>query len=330
MNAQEFSALSQAEKNKTLLRYVKNQDIDNIQSALEQGADVNYTTPQGYTPLYESVGIGNQQTTSMLLDAGAEIDVPGDEYNGPPFVWAAKKGDVNSMKLLLEKGGNINIKHEKDESEDTPLHVASSNKQDDAILFLVDNGAKMTLQNQFLRRPLDIIAEKYVEVYEKKISQREGTIRVQEQEKEKVQRRMENPKNKDNLKHLESDLRSQQKYLDQSKSYLQPLIADKERGENLLKTILEKVLDQKIPLEKITIKPVVKKLYAELMKVREEQRKSVAEVVESKGLPVEMSGEVENFLHKGGKQKKRNTRKSKKSPSKKRKTSKRRKRRQNR
>ena len=56
---------------------------------------------------------------------------------------------------------------------------------------------------------------------------------------------MENPKNKDNLKHLESDLRSQQKYLDQSKSYLQPLIADKERGENLLKTILEKVLDQK-------------------------------------------------------------------------------------
>ena len=68
----------------------------------------------------------------------------------------------------------------------------------------------------------------------------------------------------------------------------------------------------------------MKKLYAELMKVREEQRKSVAEVVESKGLPVEMSGEVENFLHKGGKQKKRNTRKSKKSPSKKRKTSKRR------
>ena len=295
MNTQQFNNLSQAEKNKTLLRYVKNEDTHNIQSALQHSADVNYTTPQGYTPLSESVGTGNEQIVSMLLDAGAEIDVPGDEYNGPPFVWAAKKSDVNIMKLLLEKGGNINIIHTKDGSKDTPLHVASSNKQDDAILFLVDNGADLTIQNKSGQRPLDIFAEKYVEDYEKSISQREETIRVQEQEKEKVQRRMENPNNKDHLKRLESDLRSQQKYLEQSKSYLQPLIADKERGENILKTILEKVLKQKIPLEKISYKLVVKEIYNELM----------AEVG-----------------YKGGKQKKRKTRKSKKSQSKKRKTSK--------
>lgn len=297
MNTQQFNNLSQAEKNKTLLRYVKNEDTHNIQSALQHGADVNYTTPQGYTPLSESVGTGNEQIVSMLLDASADINVPGDEINGPPFVWAAKKSDVNIMKLLLEKGGNINIIHTKDGSKDTPLHVASSNKQDDAILFLVDNGADLTIQNKSGQRPLDIFAEKYVEDYEKSISQREETIRVQEQEKEKVQRRMENPNNKDNLKRLESDLRSQQKYLEQSKSYLQPLIADKERGENILKTILEKVLKQKIPLEKISYKLVVKEIYNELM----------AEVG-----------------YKGGKQKKRKTRKSKKSQSKKRKTSKRR------
>ena len=327
MNIQEFSTLSQAEKNKALLRYVRNEDVDNIRSALKQGANVNYATPQGYTPLYESAGIGNKQIISMLLDAGAEIDVPGDEYNGPPLIWAAAKGDVNSIKLLLEKGGNINIKHEKNGSGNTPLHVASSNTKDDAILFLVRNGADLTIQNEFLRRPLDIIAEKYIEIHDKKIIQWEKTIQIQEKEKERLQRIIENQKNKDNLKRLESDLTSKQKYLDQSKSYIQPLIVSKKRGENLIKTVIEKALEQKIPLEKITIKPVVKKLYAELMKVRDEERQGVAEVVVRHGLPEKtLSKELLSYVHKGGKQKKRKTRKSKKYPSKNnRKTSKKRK-----
>ena len=70
------------------------------------------------------------------------------------------KGDVDVMKLLIEKGGNINIQHKKDRSFDTPLHARSKNKKDKAIEFLVDKDADLTIKNN-LNKPLDIIAEKY-------------------------------------------------------------------------------------------------------------------------------------------------------------------------
>ena len=157
-----MSDLSQAEKNKNLLIYVKNENINEIKNAIENGADVNYTTGHGYTPLYESVGNGNKEIVSILIKAGAKIDVDGDEYNGPPLVWAASKGDVDVMKLLIEKGGNINIQHKKDRSFDTPF-MQHQNKKDKAIEFLVDKEADLTMKNNF-KKPLDIIAEKYVEV----------------------------------------------------------------------------------------------------------------------------------------------------------------------
>ena len=103
MNTQQFNNLSQAEKNKTLLRYVKNEDTHNIQSALQHGADVNYTTPQGYTPLSESVGTGNEQIVSMLLDAGAEIDVPG-WIQWPSLRMGCQESDVNIMKFFKKEG----------------------------------------------------------------------------------------------------------------------------------------------------------------------------------------------------------------------------------
>ena len=96
MNAEEFSSLPQKDKDTALLTFVRLGDITNIKTSIGSGANVNYVTRQGYTPLYESVGSGNQQIVKILLDAKAVIDVRGDAHNGPPLVWAAAKGDVNT------------------------------------------------------------------------------------------------------------------------------------------------------------------------------------------------------------------------------------------
>ena len=191
-----MSDLSQVEKNKNLLIYVKNENINEIKNAIENGADVNYTTGHGYTPLYESVGTGNKEIVSILIKAGAKIDVDGDEYNGPPLVYAASRGDVDVMKLLIEKGGDINIQHKKDRSFDTPLHAASKNEKDKAIEFLVDREADLTIKNNF-KKPLDIIAEKYVEVPDKAIRQHQKSVDIQVESK------------------------SNQEYINRSKGYLQ-------------------------------------------------------------------------------------------------------------
>ena len=310
MNVEEFRNLPQANKNKLLLTSVIDSNIENIKLALEEGANVNYTTPQGYTSLYESVGTGNEQIVNILLEAGANIDVPGDKYNGPPLVWAADKGDINIVKILVEKGGNINIKHEKDNG-DTPLHIASKTKRDNIILFLVENGADLTIQNDFGRTPTDIIVKEYVEPFDKKITSLEKNIKAQEKEKEKILKKMEDPANEGILKRLESELKTYQTNIDRQTPYLQEYIDNKERGIKLIQPIIEKAMEQKVPLKNVSVKPIVKELYEKIVKGRVTAAMSLKRGVQDT-LNEDTEKNIRGFLWNGGKQKKGKTRKSKK------------------
>ncbi|MEW6616208.1 MAG: ankyrin repeat domain-containing protein [Thermodesulfobacteriota bacterium] len=55
-----------------------------------------------------------------------------------PFIDAAYKGDINTVKALLAKGVNVN---EKDSGARTALHLASINGQTEIARILLDNGA---------------------------------------------------------------------------------------------------------------------------------------------------------------------------------------------
>lgn len=300
MNAEEFSSLPQSDKDTALLTFVRREDMTNIKTSIDAGANVNYVTRQGYTPLYESVGTGNQQIIKILLDAGADINVPGDEYNGPPLIWAATKGDVNTMKLLLEKGGDINIKHEKD-TGGTALHKASENKKNDAILFLIDKGADLKVTNKYGQTAMDVMAKQYIEPHDKDIIRWEKSLTVHENAKTKITRRMENPANKDKLKSLQSDLKTEQRNVDQYKGFLQQSIDRKERGRIFIKSVVEKALNQKVPLVELSRNNFVEELYNDIMKVRKDERRGTAEVAVKKKLPAKMSKEIGSFL--GGKRK---------------------------
>ena len=56
---------------------------------------------------------------------------------------------------------------------------------------------------------------------------------------------MENPANKDKLKSLQSDLKTQQRNVDQYEGYLQQSIDSKERGRILIKSVVEKAINKK-------------------------------------------------------------------------------------
>ena len=308
-----MSDLSQVEKNKNLLIYVKNENINEIKNAIEDGADVNYTTRQGYTPLFESIFTGNKEIVKTLIEAGAKIDVLGDKDNGPPLVSAARRGDVDVMKLLIEKGGNINIEHEKDSSFDTPLHVASENKKDNAIEFLVTKGAKLTIENNKynnynFKTPLDIIAEKYVQVHDKDIMKHQESVNIQEQQAKNVRILMEKVKNNQNknytLKQLESDLKSKQEYINRSKEYLQQSKKRKEKGMKFITSIIKKTFNKEIPLEKISTNPIVKDIYDKFKRVNEYQTKTVSQIAENEQLSEDTEKEINKyFVGKGGKRK---------------------------
>ena len=312
-----MSDLSQVEKNKNLLIYVKNENINEIKNAIEHGADVNYTTPEGYTPLYKSIFTGNKEIVKTLIEAKAKIDVDGDEYNGPPLVTAARRGDVEIMKLLIEKGGNINIEHKKDRSFDTPLHVASKNKKDNAIEFLVDEGADLTIENNKynnsnFKTPLDIIAEKYVQVHDKDIMKHQESVNIQEQQAKNVRILMEKVKNNQNknytLKQLESDLKSKQKYIDRSKGYLQDSIERKKKGMKFITSIIKKAFNKEIHIEQISTNPIVKEIYGKFKRVNK-YRKDTAGKIEQ--LSEDNKKEINKYFGGKGGKRRRKTRKRK-------------------
>ncbi|MGL4560755.1 MAG: ankyrin repeat domain-containing protein [Brevinema sp.] len=126
---------------------------DNVMFFLKNGISPNQRTPKGRTPLHEAAVQGNSIVVKALLEAGALFNV--SDYQGKtPFYLAAEHGYIEVLSLLLDKGANPNIIN-KDEMN--ALHIAVVNNQKDTVHFLV-NIANINIYqpDQAGRTPLDI------------------------------------------------------------------------------------------------------------------------------------------------------------------------------
>lgn len=65
---------------------------------------------------------------------------------------AAKNGHLSMLKLLLERGANINIQ---DESGNTALHYAASNGKKDVVKYLLDQHADVAIINTKEQKAID-------------------------------------------------------------------------------------------------------------------------------------------------------------------------------
>ena len=98
-------------------------DIDAVRRAVDGGADPDSYNLSGFAPLHS----------------------------------AARSGNVDIAQLLVENGANVNIPADKDKgrNEDTPLHVATFNGHVDMVNFLLRSGADPNAENSFGQTPLD-------------------------------------------------------------------------------------------------------------------------------------------------------------------------------
>jgi ankyrin repeat protein len=76
---------------------------------IEQGADLSLMDGGGWTPLVWAIRQPrNFRLVQALLDAGAAVDLPDGEHTMTPLMWAANRGSVRLIELLISRGADVN------------------------------------------------------------------------------------------------------------------------------------------------------------------------------------------------------------------------------
>jgi ankyrin repeat protein len=181
---------------------VMNGNVEIAQLLLQNGADVNARSNNGSSPLHVAIKESNLHVdiVKLLLENGADVharkngETPlclaalinyrlSDSNNDTPLSLAelinypfASFSDSNSklnedlveiVKLLLEKGADVNASNENGE---TPLHSASKNGQFEITNLLLKNGADVNAVNNREWTPLCEAASRYFMHYRKEDS----------------------------------------------------------------------------------------------------------------------------------------------------------------
>lgn len=106
-------------------------------------------------PLKLAIIKGNLDIVKLLIEKGANINVKYDLYNTPLHI-AMINGNLEIVKLLIEKGADVNAKNE---TNDTPLHIAMIKGNHDIVKLLIEKGADINIENTKLIKPLDSVKD---------------------------------------------------------------------------------------------------------------------------------------------------------------------------
>eukprot|EP00636_Phaeomonas_parva_P015782 CAMPEP_0118873946 /NCGR_PEP_ID=MMETSP1163-20130328/15565_1 /TAXON_ID=124430 /ORGANISM="Phaeomonas parva, Strain CCMP2877" /LENGTH=164 /DNA_ID=CAMNT_0006809269 /DNA_START=44 /DNA_END=538 /DNA_ORIENTATION=+ len=89
---------------------VRNNDIEEIQRLLAEGADINALGPGQQTPLLSGVLVGRKEAVEALLEAGADLTIP--EKDGYTVMHAAGfQGRADIVPILFDHGVSPNDFH---------------------------------------------------------------------------------------------------------------------------------------------------------------------------------------------------------------------------
>jgi ankyrin repeat protein len=78
-----------------------------LQLLLELGASPDVAGPNNERPLHQAAYAGAEDTTRVLLDAGAEVDSRETRFGGTPLGWAVHADRAGTIALLAERSRDI-------------------------------------------------------------------------------------------------------------------------------------------------------------------------------------------------------------------------------
>ncbi|HTZ21604.1 MAG TPA: ankyrin repeat domain-containing protein [Opitutaceae bacterium] len=129
----------------------KNVSINDVRLALDHGADVNSVAAEkwGLTALKCAIYSGQDDVLQLLLDHGADV------REGRPLIDAvAFEFDATTIKLLIDKGANVNAKRD---DGSTALMKAAQYAELDVVRLLLKKGADIRAKDNNGRTALMLI-----------------------------------------------------------------------------------------------------------------------------------------------------------------------------
>ncbi|RSM07674.1 hypothetical protein CDV31_008567 [Fusarium ambrosium] len=129
----------------------RNEDI--VALLLEHGADPNLGGGSLTCPIIAAANNGEKEILERLINAKADVNRLGGQYNSTPLTYAAMYLPQESLRSILDAGADINFA---DEDGDTPLILAARVPDAESVQFLLDRGADVLLKNNDNYNALDV------------------------------------------------------------------------------------------------------------------------------------------------------------------------------
>src|SRR4030095_3210972 len=142
LSVSSFCVLNAQTPPSKIFEAVKNNDIKEVKSLLDQKADPNSIDEDGdhllmYAALYSSI-----ECMQLLIEKGSNVNAKND-LDESALMWSIH--DLAKIKLLIQHGADINAKAK---TGNTPLLIASvGHGKYDAVKLLIDKGADVLAVN---------------------------------------------------------------------------------------------------------------------------------------------------------------------------------------
>ncbi len=139
------------EADRALVVSIREGDMEAVQQALSDGADVNSKDMMGDNPLHAAAMNGQKEIAELLIAEGAEVNAKG-KPGRTPLHWAAYDNHKETVVLLIGKGADVNAREKNGE---TPLHHAAAYGNSEISELLINKGADVNAMNNQNETSLD-------------------------------------------------------------------------------------------------------------------------------------------------------------------------------
>ena len=140
------------EAEESIFGAIEHGDIKLVNKHLSNGADVNARGHYGTAPLVIALRGNHTEIVKLLINKGADLNANKNSDEETPLHVAVRNNNFEISKLLIEKGADVNVKYE----HETLLLIALRNNHPEIVKLLINKDADLNakasgdLQPEFL------------------------------------------------------------------------------------------------------------------------------------------------------------------------------------